>query len=73
MNKIGDETSVSAILYRDASVYSGSLAAGTILETLEEDGTILKMRRDLDAFRALDEGQANAVLKALNAPSEQAQ
>ena len=69
--KIGHETSASAILYRDASVYTSSLAASTIAETLDEDGSILKERRDVAAFRALFEGRANAVLKALTEPKEQ--
>ena len=71
MANLGPETSASAFLYRDASVYTSSLAAGTIIATLEEDGTVLKERRDLAAFRALYQGRANAVLKALNGPSEQ--
>ena len=68
---LGPETNSSAILYRDASVYTSSLAAGTIVQTLEKDGKILKERRDLAAFMALYQGRANAILKALNAPNEQ--
>ena len=69
-DKIGPETSGSAILYRNDNVYTSSLAAGTIQETLEEDGHILKERRDLAGFIALYQGRANAILKALNAPHE---
>ena len=53
MDKLGPETSAKAILYREERTYTSSLAAGTILETLREDGTILKKRRDLAAFRVL--------------------
>ena len=69
-DKMGPETSASAIFYRDANVYTSSLAAGTIEETLEEDGNVLKEQRDLAAFRALYQGRANAILKALNEPNE---
>ena len=70
-SSLGPESSASSILYRDASVYTSSLAAGTIVQTLEKDGKILKERRDLAAFMALYQGRANAILKALNAPNEQ--
>ena len=72
-DNLGPDTSASAILYRDAGVYTRSLAAGTIIETLEEDGILLQKRRDLAAFRALYAGRTNDLIKALNAPSGQAQ
>ena len=72
-SSLGPETNASAILYRAANIYTSSLAAGTIVETLEEDGQILTERRDLAAFRALYAGRANAIFKALNAPNDQAE
>ena len=71
VSSLGPETSTSAILYRDESDYASSLAAGTIVETLVEDGNILMEQRDLAAFRALYQGRANAILKALNVHNEQ--
>ena len=40
-DNLGQNTSASAILYRDEGVYTRSLAAGTIIETLEDDGILL--------------------------------
>ena len=69
-DKLGPKTS----LYLDASIYSSSLVADIIAETFTEDGgNVLKAQRDLAVFRALYECRVNAILKALNAPSGQAQ
>lgn len=67
---MGPETSATAILNRSAVIYTSSLAAGTIEETLKEDGKILKEQRDIAAFNALYAGKANAILKALSAPHD---
>ena len=70
-DKLGPETSASAILNRDASIYTSSIAAGTIVETLEEDGFLLYKQRDLAAYRALYASRSSIVPKALNGTKEQ--
>ena len=71
-DRIGDETNASAFLYRDVSVYTSSLAAGTIPNTLEEGGNISQAQHYNGSFGARYETQINAVPNALNPPLKQA-